>query len=228
MSKTLTQLRTMAREASDMESSDFISDSELNTYINQAAADLHDKKIASMEDYALTSAQFTLTTSSNSYSLPATFYNLKGLDYSDGGQWYRVPQFNFAERGMYREDTGFDGTYRIWYNATFTELSADGDTVEDRDHEYIVAYAARKCLQKEESDTREIDAWLGSLIARITRMRGKRDASGPRHVAEVRPDRSMRGLWSRDTVDADYSTSRAYRLLGSTLVVVARGLYPAR
>ena len=225
MSKTLAQLRTMAREASDMEGNDFISDSELTTYINQAGADLHDKKIASMEDYALTSALFTLTTASNAYTLPAAFYNLKGVDYNDGSRWIRVPAFSFAERDKYREDAGFDGSYRIWYNTVFTELSSDADTVEDRDHEYIVAYAARKCLQKEESDTREIDAWLGSLNARITRMRGKRDLSGPRHVAEVRRERTED--WAdRDLIEP--FTARAYRLLSGTLVIVSRSLYLAR
>ena len=226
MSKTLAQLRTLVRSRADAEGDDHKSDTEITSWINQGAASLHDLKIASMEDYALTSASFTLT-SSNSYSLPATFYNLKGLDLQDGTRYLRVPQFNFAERDRYREDAGYSGTYRIWYNTTFTELSADGDAVEDRDSEYIVAYAARKCLSKEESDTRDVDAEIGMLTQRIQGMRAKRDTSGPRHVAEVRRD--WGDDWQdRDAQYVDLSVSRAYRLLGSTLIVVSRGIYPVR
>ena len=223
MSKTVTQLRTMIREAADMENSDFIADSELLSYINQGGEALHKLKIASNEDYALTSVQFTLTTASNSYTLPATFYNLKGLDYQDGDRWIRVKQFNFAERDRYRDDAGFDGTYRLWYNPVWTELTQASDTVEDRDHEYIVAYAARKCLVKEESDAREFDAQLAKLERDIIATRAKRDVGGPRHVAEVRRDRTEDRLHTELT-DLQYATARAYRLLASTLIIMCRTL----
>lgn len=227
MAKTLSQLRTMVRSLADAEGDEHKSDSEITTWLNQGLAALHDLKVQSAEDYALTSTTFTLTTSSNAYTLPATFYSLKGVDYQDGERWIRVPQFNFAERDRYREDAGFDGTYRLWYNPTVTELSADGDTVEDRDHEYVVAYAARKCLQKEESDTRDVDATLATLTARIVPARGKRDVSGPRHIAEVR--RSRDDDWfDTDYYDVEYVTGRAYRLVGSTLVIVGRGFYLGR
>lgn len=213
----------MVRSAADAEGDDHKSDSEINTWINQGAEALHKLKISSNEDYALTSTTFTLTTASNSYSLPATFYNLKGLDFQDGSRWIRVQQFSFAERDRYRDDAGFDGTYRIWYNPTFTELAADSDTVEDRDHEYIVAYAARQCLIKEESDAGELDATLAKLERDIIGTRSKRDIAGPRHVAEVRRDRSG-SRFDVELTDVDLASSRAYRLLGSTLIVMSRTL----
>lgn len=227
MSKTVTQLRTMIREAADMENSDFISDSELLTYINHGGQAYHRLKIKSGEDYALTSTEFTLTTASNAYSLPATFYNLKGVDYKDGTRWLRVPQFSFAERDKYREDSGFDGTYRIWYNTDWTELTSSSDTVDDRDVEYIVLYAARKCLAKEEGDTRPLDAQLAKLESEVVPRLGKRDLSGPRHVAEVRRTRHE-DWYDHDLYDAELATARAYRLKGSSLIIMIRGLFPGR
>jgi hypothetical protein len=225
MSKTLAQLRTLVRSRADAEGDDHKSDTEINAWINQAGAALHDIKLASQEDYALLSTTFTLTTA-NTSSLPAAFYNLKGLDYQDGDRWLRVKQFNFAERDLYREDTGFDGTYRLWYNPTFTELAVDADFVEDRDSEFIVAHAARKCLAKEESDTRDVDAEIAMLTQRITSTRAKRDYSGPRHVAEVRRERV--DLWHDPDASHALMTSRAYRLLASTIMVVSRSMYPVR
>lgn len=223
MSKTVAQMITLVRSTADAENDLHKTDTEILAWLNQGGEALHRFKILSNEDYALTNVEFTLTTASNSYTLPAAFYSLKGLDYQDGDRWIPVRQFNFAERDRYRDDTGYDGTYRLWYNAGWTTLAVDADTVEDRDHEYLVAYAARKCLAKEESDTRDLDATLARLERDIVPTRAKRDLSGPRHVAEVRRD-LRENRYGEEHIDVEFATARAYRLVGSTLIVMSRSL----
>ena len=47
MSITLAELRTQARNRADMESSEFVTDTELTDYINSSIAELHDILIQS-------------------------------------------------------------------------------------------------------------------------------------------------------------------------------------
>lgn len=210
MTVTLATLRTRVRQQADQESSTFISDSELNSYINNSAAELHGLLCTLYEDYYLTSSTFTLT-SSNTYSVPAAFFKLRGLDYSNAGSWITVPRFSFEERNRWAErysrgdlevwrayrlmqgsicilpEDDYAGTYRLWYLLNYTAMTGDSDTLSDLMgwDEYVVVDAAIKCLQKEESDASLLMARKDGLRRRIESEAANRDASGPERITVV-------------------------------------------
>lgn len=230
MSYTLAELRTQVREAADAEGDLHVTDSELTTYINQGGQALHDLVTAANEDYYLDSIDFTLDAASgNAFtidtwamsSLQPRFYKLRGIDYRDGDRWLKVSPYNFAEREKYRDDS-YEGSYRLWYLPKFWALRDDTDELDEQWSEYVVTYAARKCLRKEESDTSDADRDLATLTQRITSMTQKRDAGGPRHVAEVR--RNMHDDWRDDVAyETDNASGLAYRLQGTSILIVSRG-----
>jgi hypothetical protein len=99
---TLGELKTQSRQRADMENSEFVSDSELTTYINASLAELHDLLIAAYcEDYVMEEHQFAGDGASLDYPLPANFYKLRGVDVRQGPsstQWATVKRFNFNRR----------------------------------------------------------------------------------------------------------------------------------
>lgn len=116
MSITLAELRTQARQRSDMEQSEFVTDSELNSYINASIAELHDLLIAAYnEEYYMDEVQFTATTSltydlpnGTNYSAAPKFYKLRGVDVRRGNDdWATVKRFNFNRRNEMQNSAAF-------------------------------------------------------------------------------------------------------------------------
>lgn len=165
MSITLAQLRTATRQRADMENSNFVSDSELNSYINSSIAELHDLLISCYgSDYFVSSATFTTTGGTDSYSISSnvstSFYKLKGVEIKLADQWYTLQPFNWNERNRNTDGTwgllsgpnvryrmvggqlvfspAPDGNtqVRVWYIPVATKLSADGDIFDDLNQYY--------------------------------------------------------------------------------------------
>lgn len=213
MSITLANLRSRARDRADMQNSSFISDSELNNYINSSIAELHDLLIGNYEnDYRLNSYSFTTVANTADYALPADFYKMRGVDIKiTSNQWFSCRPFNFNERNRNQNFawgllTGPTIRYRltdanikfspapdtavqiqIWYIPVATILSADGDTLVDINQyaEYVVVDAAIKMLQKEESDVSVLMAQKAGLIKRIQDISANRDASQPESISDI-------------------------------------------
>jgi len=207
---TLATLRTRVRERADMVDSDFISDTELLTYINESYAELYDILVATYEDYYTEETSLSLSDGSGTISLPADFYKLRGLDKDVGGQWTAVYKFNFNDRNarptgarnpqlretyyrIVRQDLKLapeataDGSYRLWYIPEFTALVAESDTVDVPAgfDEYIVIDAAIKCLVKEESSTAALDNAKAAMMKRIENMAANRDADQAESISDV-------------------------------------------
>lgn len=214
MARTLLQLRTAVRQRADMENSTFISDSELNDYINASAAELHDILTTTFEDYFLTSQIVTVASGTNSIPLPYDLLKLKGLDYQydSSPRWMTVRPFVWAERndttpdrrmplryGPFRTyrvgpseifllpESDASGTYRIWYLQTYLPLMIDSSVylVPQYWDEYVIVDAAMKCLIKEESDVSTLAAMKGALMQRILNAAPNRDAGEAPRVADV-------------------------------------------
>ena len=207
MSVTLAQLKTRARQRSDMENSTFVSDSELTSYINSSLAELYDLLVAAYGDeYFLANPYpISVVTGTADYTLPTDFYKLKGVDASvNGSQWLNVLPFNFNERN--RGQNGAPETLRyrimgsnikfnpavsasvqIWYVPVAPTLVSDADTFNDvnKYSEYIVVDAAIKMLQKEESDVSVLMAQKQALKRRLEEMAGNRDAGSPESVTDI-------------------------------------------
>jgi len=105
---TLAEIKTQCRQRADMEQSQFITDSELTTYINASIAELHDLLIGAYnEDYSMENVEFATSTGVVSYALPdgtnysaaPRFYKLRGVDVKYGNDQYAtVKRFNFNRR----------------------------------------------------------------------------------------------------------------------------------
>jgi hypothetical protein len=115
---TLSELRTAARQRGDFIGDAFISDSELNSYLNESLYGLYDLLVSSWgADYFVEEYEFT-TTTAETYALPSDFYKLLGVDLqvttgADG--WITILPFNITERNR-NSVYGTAGVPR-WYNA---------------------------------------------------------------------------------------------------------------
>lgn len=155
---TLAELRTATRQRADMVNSNFVSDTELNSYINQSIFELYDLLIQKYGNDYFVANPHTITTdgTSDSYSLPTDFYKLLGIDLAlsnSNDSYVTIKPFNFAERNRYAAPNfqSFYGitnlryrlrgnkvwftpiaeanqTIRVWYIPTFVTLSSDSAT----------------------------------------------------------------------------------------------------
>lgn len=214
MSITLAELRTQARQRSDMEKSKFVKDSELNSYINNSIAELHDllSEAYGSEYYVKLSSDIPVISGQDSYNLPDDFYELKGVDIKLSNDFFTVDRFNFNERNRYSTFGAWTGsrcinvkyrivgdtvkllpmpdqsaTLRFWYVPTATILVNDSDTLKDYNaySEYVIVDAAIKMMQKEESDVSVLLAQKQALIDRIRGKAMQRDASKSGQVSDI-------------------------------------------
>jgi fibronectin type 3 domain-containing protein len=118
---SLGQIRLMAKQRADMVGSQFVSDSEWNLYINQAAFELYDLLVTEWEDYFMTDP-LTLTTDGNQQvDLPDNFYKLLGVDLglaNNTTAWITLKQFQFIERNRYvypQINSTFFGVFNLQY-----------------------------------------------------------------------------------------------------------------
>ncbi len=197
-----------------MENSDFISDSELNSFINASYAELYDILVSRFEDYYTTTSTHTVTAGNTSFAVPADFYKLRGVDRQIGSSndFYALLKFNFSERNWrnrrlnrtlfgqsnvnYRlvgnnvelvPNDHAAGTYKLWYVPAYTTLSSDSDTLDGVNgwEEYIVVDACIKCLEKEESSTTSFERQKTRLERRIEEMASMRDIEQPERVTDT-------------------------------------------
>jgi hypothetical protein len=217
---TLLQLRTSVRQRANMEGSTFCSDAEINGYINQSYKELHDLIVDAVEDYLLSTDTFTLTTT-NIRALPTSFYKMRGLDDTTNfGRPRSVRKYNWNERNdwsygqaAYLDERFSDVTYRIvgtnlqimpseraarsyalYYVPIATDLAADVDVAQSINGwlEYVVVDAAMKCLIKEESDIRPLQAMKKAMFDRIEALKRDRDQGLPEKISRVRTRRRNR------------------------------------
>ena len=210
----LSVLRTRARQRADQENSGFITDTELNYYLNGSLAELYDLLVSVYDDeYFATSYSFNTIAQTETYALPAAHYKTLGLDLVlSSTQVIPLKKFVFGDRNKYKTALfNLQGSelcrYRLngsnillspipnsvhslklWYIPSFTPLSADGDTFDGINgwEEYAIVDAAIKMKIKEDSGIQELSYQKASLLERILKMRQNRDAGEPGKIANVR------------------------------------------
>jgi hypothetical protein len=214
MTITLAELRLQARQRADMENSKLVSDSELNSYINNSIAELHDILCeAYSSDYYVKTNTFFVTTGVDSYALPSDFYILKGVDLRiDNQDFITVKPFNFNERNRYSELGAWDlagvtnvryriignnivfnpipdrnAEIKLWYVPVATRLINNSDTLDDLNafSEYVIVDAAIKMMQKEESDVSVLLTQKQLLEKRIRDRAQIRDAGSPQSISDI-------------------------------------------
>jgi hypothetical protein len=220
---TLQELRTRVRQRANMENSQFVTDAELNVYINEAIADLRDKMISKVgEDYFAADTLITLVSNVEAYALPADFYKILYVEVKgDDGYYYKMRRFEVSERNFGASPINYyipDIRYRLRANQiVFTpqnllggrvvrltyvpipqELTANSDTLQGYNgwESYVIVYAARKALVKEESDTSQLDQELIKLDQRMEAMIDNRDTSEPSRIYDNSRRRDL-NRWGR-------------------------------
>lgn len=207
----LSTLRTRARQKANMENSAFVSDAELNQYINESWAELYEKLALTWSDRFTTSEEVTVVAPANTIAPtqpaggPYGFLKFRGLDKQDGNEWITIEPMDLKQRNrtpsttldiayvisgsalkVYPAENGA-GVYRLWYIPYVTELSDDTDTVSlpHQWQQYIVTDAAIKCLVKEESDPAALLIEKAALIERIKDIEALPDADRPKKIQDV-------------------------------------------
>ena len=109
---TEAKLVARVRQRADMESNDFVSDTEVQTYINAGISELHDILIQTYgQDYYCSSATFNTVAGTDSYPINSStsgpnisnFYKLRGMDAKiNGSDYFTLRPFNFNERNVYQ------------------------------------------------------------------------------------------------------------------------------
>jgi len=102
---SLSDLRVACRQRADMVNSTFISDAELNSYINASYYELYDLLVQKYRnDYYMKEYSFQLQGNVSRYDLPDDFFKLLGVDLeiSSGPDGYvSLRPFTLAERNRY-------------------------------------------------------------------------------------------------------------------------------
>lgn len=206
---TLAQLRQRSKEMADMVNSNFISPTELLSYINESVAEFHDILVSRFEDYYTSSTILTIT-SGNTVSLPTDFYKLRGVDQLVGTDYTPMMKFNFNRRNRsyrgivhtYSTNSEYRivgdtlhisptsnsvGSYQLWYVPVFTPLSAEVDTINGYNgwETYVILDVAIKMLDKEESATGHLVKRKKALLDRIEDMAQNRDIDQPETITDV-------------------------------------------
>ena len=175
---TLAQLRTAVRQRADQVNSAFISDSELNSYINQSYFELYDLLVQKYGDnyYVADPVQITTDGDAQQYALPNgtnfdgadPFYKLLGVDLQLANQndsFVTIRPFNFSDRNRYAVPNfqSFYGVTNLRYrlngdNIWFTPIPASGQVIQ-------IWYVPRMTTLASDSDTADgISGWTEYII----------------------------------------------------------------
>ena len=142
-SKSLLQLRTLARQYADMPTDGFVSDQEINSYINASIAELYDLLVQKYgDDYYVKDPPYTFITDgvNNMFALPTDMYKLLGVDLQVAGSangWITLRPFNRASRNRFLYPN-VQATYGLMSNMRyrihganlwFSPIPAGGQTI---------------------------------------------------------------------------------------------------
>jgi hypothetical protein len=215
MATGATLISDTRQQADAVHKIEFLPDAELLVCVNDGIRELWDLLVSADPNWGLASpASTSLTANDNTYTLPATFYRLAGVDRDMGGSNYAaLPSFNFE----HRNDPGYlgyrlaglelrvepasrcAGSYRVWYVETAPELASTAATLDTRLapwKRFIVLTAAISALTKEETDASPLIALRNGYVATIGPLMRNRDVGRPERVTDVRP-----AWWGMDPAD---------------------------
>ena len=213
---TESDLRTRARRRADMENSAFVSDAEIQDYLNSSISELHDFMVKSYEDYFVSEQAYSVPIATGGANLPDDFYKALGVDYNSGGITSTLRAYSFTERNVYNTpyaaidrlaepmykvegskiklipNNSQSGTITLFYVPLPTQFSTtvtEIETIIPGYEEYVVVATAIRMLMKEESDTRQLELEKNQLASRIIRALSPRDTSGSFAIRDVRKGR---------------------------------------
>jgi hypothetical protein len=201
---TRLEIRNQIRTRGEFRSA-YISDAELNSYINTSLQNFYDLVITADPTYYLDYASLVISTYDTSYALPGDFYKMVGVSVLDPVDGYSVLQkFEWKERYDPEYLDGYaDFRYHIRGNQIYLQpspppeyagatvsleyipacpsLTADGDSIDSINgwEEWIILDVLVACAAKEETDATLWTAQKAAIEARIKTL-------GARDIAEVK------------------------------------------
>lgn len=185
-------LRTRIRQRANMESSQFVTDTEINDLINVHLTELYDILVeASPPDYFSSDYSFNTVAGTVATALPSDFRSLIAVYTIPQTDFYRpLRQITDVERARYRAPQSAVAMV-MRYVPVPPQLTTDADPVTGSFdgvsgwEELIVSMAARDCLMKEESDVSTLDGKIARLTARIESQAAKRNLGSPTYITDV-------------------------------------------
>jgi len=137
---TLAAVRTLVRQRANMEDSQFVTDDELNAYINLSHQELYGLLVQKYgADYFCSSTTFTTDGTNDNFALPSDFFKCLGVDVRlSSGRYVTLKEFAFADRNRFSGQQGNgamlgvgpDLRYRIRGDRLWvTPLPASGQTL---------------------------------------------------------------------------------------------------
>lgn len=208
--RSVTDLIAEIRQRSDQENSTFVSGTELEGWLNQSAADLHDLIV----DHAGTDAfeadhTFTTTPGTDVYALPADFYRLASVTARLGGRWRALRASLSSERTRFEgaslpryalagRTTAGVAELRlvpaptsavqicVWYVPLAFDAVIPASLVSFNGwDEYVICDVCAKVAEKEESDSRAFLARRDRAAERITKAATRLDMGEPLRMRDV-------------------------------------------
>lgn len=178
-----------------MENSSFVADAEWNRYINQGWARFRGLvSLVGNHDIYLATDTFATVAGTAAYALPAAFLATRLVTVNLGGDYpTKIHEWRVSERHRLPTSEGWvRGGGKLYYrrraaNLEFrpaplavhsvtheylpaqTDLAADADTLDGFNgwEEWIVLWAARKAIAKEESDTTQVTIQMDEIKAEV-------------------------------------------------------------
>jgi hypothetical protein len=213
--RSLADLITEIRGRSDQQNALFVTDSELEVWINQSAAELWDVIIDHAGADAFASLHsFSTVAGTDIYAMPADFYRLTGVDVQFSGRWRRIDPHPIGERNLF--EGGNDG----WTSPRDTRYRLSGRTTAGVQQlrfvptpqavasvrawyvplaytgaaslvsingwdEFVVADVCAKIFESEESDARAAIARREGARERVIRAASSLDMGEPAQMRDV-------------------------------------------
>jgi hypothetical protein len=248
---TRADLRTAVRNRGEFRSA-YISDEEINTYINVSLAHLYDIIISADPSYYLTQADVTISSGTRSYALPSDFYKCVGVALYDAtavDDYHALDTFNFEERWdeislsanrdtryeirganiLFHPTPTFDGKAILEYIPTPIVLDEDVTTWDSVNlwTEWVTMDVLIACAAKEETDPTIWVQQRERLEKRIFGI-GKRDLGKPKTSSTSSTLKALRhavrnrGSWTEADVSDNQLTSFVNTSLAALRDLVAK------
>lgn len=210
---SLQSMREAARQRANMENSQFVTDVELNAYLNAGLTELYDLLVGARgQDYYFNSVTIPLVSNQTDYVITnyaPDFYDLLGIDLFVNGRFITLGRFEFAERNRFQNPTilslGAPMVYNIignkirflpppsgQYQVTLNYIPAPPTLVNNADtfdgvagwEEYAISHAVMLMLTKQESDPSVAVMMKQSLKQRIEAMAAARNQAQPARISD--------------------------------------------
>jgi hypothetical protein len=183
-------------------------DAQLKDWIDESYAELYDIMVSTNLDLFVTSDAVSVVSGTSSYSLPADWYKVVGVEVPSGGLTYNIPRFRWSDRhrlqssgsnptsmayrikgdNIYFKPTpNFSATVTLYYVPAPSKIAgADGsfDGVSGWE-KYIVEDVCVKAKMADEEDEKPFVRERELAKVRITSMANDRDKNEPDMIQDT-------------------------------------------